>query len=402
MTGKRVLLLLLLFAAAILEWSLLVYIISKPEGEAGPEVQMLPPSFAFFLSPQDGAIIFQGQTITVEVESPPVEITGAELWVNGHKAQPLPRSMVRYSNRWLVTFLWEATSPATYTFEAILTKATGEREKTPPLTLEVIPPLYLCFASNMAGNYDLYRMRADGTELEPILNSPDDEREISFATDGSIAFVKEGKIWLKGHHGLEFIAQGSEPSFDPKARYLVFRANHNQAQELFIYDLENKTIRQLTSGNSFAGQPSWSPDGEMIAFTAIKDGNWDIYLVRKDGNDLIRLTDHPARDWFPAWSPDGRKIAFVSAMDGSHQIYFINPDGTGLEKVTQIAGGAERPVFSPDGKLMAFVAYTGQGEGFSAREIYILSLSTRWLKRVTSDSFDETDVVWCPPQGKGF
>lgn len=140
----------------------------------------------------------------------------------------------------------------------------------------------------------------------------------------------------------------------------------------------------------------------MIAFTAIKDGNWDIYLVRKDGNDLIRLTDHPARDWFPAWSPDGRKIAFVSAMDGSHQIYFINPDGTGLEKVTQIAGGAERPVFSPDGKLMAFVAYTGQGEGFSAREIYILSLSTRWLKRVTSDSFDETDVVWCPPQGKGF
>ncbi len=396
MTGKRVLLLLALFFAVVLEWGLLVYLISRGMGEAEPEVQPLPPSSVRFLSPEEGAIIFQGQTVTVEVESPPAELTGAELWVNGRKTYPLPRSMARYPNRWVVTFLWEASTPASYTIEAILTSPQGQM-KTPPLAIEVIPPLYLCFATDSAGNYDIYRMRADGTGPEPLLNSPADEREPSVAPDGTIAFVKGEEIWLKGSNGLKFIGQGREPAFDPSGRYLAFRGSNGPVQELFIYGLKDGSVRQLTSGNTFAGQPSWSPDGEKIAFTALREGNWDIYLIRRDGNGLVRLTDHPAQDWFPAWSPDGRRIAFVSSREGSHQLYLMMPDGSNPEKVTQIPGGVERPAFSPDGRLLAFTAYTGEGRGFSAREIHLLSLGTRRLRRITYDGFDQTDLTWCPP-----
>ncbi len=398
MTARRVLLLLVLFFAAILEWGLLIYLVSKSRGEAEPSGQPLPPPSARFLSPEEGAIIFQGQTVTVEVESPPLELTGAELWVNGRKALPLPRSMARYPNRWVVTFLWEVPSLPSYTLEAILTSAQGEKVKTPPLTVEAIPPLYLCFASDLGGNYDLYRMRADGTGLEPLLSSPADEREPSVAPDGTIAFVKGEEIWLKGRYGLKLIGQGREPAFGPGGRYLAFRTGSGQAQELFIYSLEDGSVRQLTYDNAFAGQPSWSPDGENIAFAALREGNWDIYLVRKDGSGLVRLTDHPAQDWHPAWSPDGSRIAFVSSREGSHQLYLMGPDGSNPEKLTQIPGGVERPVFSPEGGLLAFVAYTGEGTGFSAREIYLMSLRTRRLRRLTSDSFDQTDLIWCPPQ----
>lgn len=366
-------------------------------GEATPKVQVLSSFSIRFLSPADGAIIFPGQIVTVEVESPPVELTGAELWVNGRKVLPLPKSMARYPSRWLVTFLWEVPSPGIYTLEALLTGTRGETAKTPPLIIEVIPPLYLCFASDAGGNYDLYRMRADGSGLESILSSPADERELSLAPGGAMAFVREEGIWLKDSQSLKFLMQGREPSFDPQGRHIVFRASLAQAQELFVYNLQEGSIRQLTSGNTFAGQPSWSPDGEKIAFAALKDGNWDVFVIQKDGAGLLRLTDHLAYDWYPAWSPDGQKLAFVSSREGSHQLYLMNPDGSGLEKIAQVPGGAEKPVFSPDGRLLAFTAYAGEGRGFSAREIYLLSLNTRKFWRITYDSFDETDLAWCSP-----
>jgi len=394
--GKQILILLALFFAVALEWGLLIYIISKPEGEVRPAAPPLVMS-ARFIAPEEGVVLFQGQRVTVEVEAPPLELTGAELWLNGHRAFPLPQSMARFPNRWIVTFLWEPSASAAYTLEATIKTTQGNVLKTPPLTLEVVPPLYLCFASDSAGNYDIYRMRADGALLEALIASPAEERKPSQAPDGSIAFAKGDEIWIKGRDGLKFLVKGQEPSFDPKGRYLAFRSNVSLAQELFLLDLRQGITQQLTSEYSFAGQASWSPDGERIAFAALKDGNWDVYIIQKDGGGLVRLTDHPSQDWYPAWSPDGQKIAFVSSRDGSHQLYLVNPDGSGLERLTQIPRGVEGPTFSPDGRLLAFTAYTGEGKGFSAREIHLLSLGTRRVWRITHDSFDETDVTWCSP-----
>jgi len=390
--GRQILILLALFFAVALEWGLLIYIISKPEGEIRPETPTIP---ARFIAPEEGMILFQGQKVTVEVETTLLELTGAELWVNGRRALPLPQSMARFSDRWVVTFLWEPSSPASYTLETTLKTSQGNVLRTLPLTVEVIPPLYLYFASDLAGNYDIYRMRADGTSLEALIASPAEERKPTQTADGSIAFAKGDEIWVKSRDGLKFLVKGQEPSFEPKGHYLTFRGNVGLAQELFLLDVRKGITQQLTSEYSFAGQASWSPDGERIAFAALKEGNWDVYIIQKDGSGLIRLTDHPAQDWYPAWSPDGKKIAFVSSREGSHQLYLVNPDGSGLERLTQIPGGVEGPAFSPDGRLIAFTAYTGEGKGFSAREIHLLSLGTRRVWRITYDKFDETDVTWC-------
>lgn len=394
MRGRQILILLALLLAVALEWGLLIYIISRPVGEVRPETPLVS---ARFIAPTEGVMLFQGQKVTVEVETPLLELTGAELWVNGHRALPLPQSMARFSNRWVVTFLWEPSTPASYTLETTLKTSQGDVLRTSPLTVEVVPPLYLCFASDLAGNYDIYRMRADGALLEALIASPAEERKPTQAPDGSIAFAKGDEIWVKSRDGLKFLAKGQEPSFDPNGRYLAFRSNVGLAQELFLLDVGKGITQQLTSDYSFAGQASWSPDGERIAFAALKDGNWDVYIIQRDGGGLIRLTDHPAQDWYPAWSPDGQKIAFVSSREGSHQLYLVNPDGSSLERLTQIPGGVEGPVFSPDGRLIAFTAYTGEGRGFSAREIHLLSLGTRRVWRVTHDNFDETDLAWCLP-----
>lgn len=399
--GRRILVLIILAALVALEYGLLFYLLRGSKGEA-PSEQGASPLITV-LSPPDNSVVIQGQTVTVEVEARTTgKIIAAELWLDGRRALGLPSAIKVYPAWQVVDFAWEASLTGTHTLEVRLTDAEARR-LTASLNIKVIPPLYLCFASNRDGDYEIYRMRADGTELAKLTDNSIQDREPSQAPDGTIAIASsaDGANWklvlLREDRRILLPGEGSrrEPVFDPTGRYLLFVSAREKGEELFLLDLRTRKERPLTSGNAYAGQASWHPSGQEIAFTALREGNWDVYRMRWDGSGLIRLTDHPAQDWHPAWSPDGSEVAFVSGREGSHRLYLMNSDGTGVEKVPGAPEGIEQPIFSPDGKLLAFVAYTGQGQGVNAREIYILPLGTGHPVRLTRNAYDDTDVVWC-------
>ena len=79
---------------------------------------------------------------------------------------------------------------------------------------------------------------------------------------------------------------------------------------------------------------------------------------------------------------------------GVHQIYVMRADGTGVRLLTNLALGAESPTWSPDGFWLAFVAYTGEGKGISAREIYLMQIDGQPQVRLTHNAFDDTEVEW--------
>ncbi len=58
--------------------------------------------------------------------------------------------------------------------------------------------------------------------------------------------------------------------------------------------------------------PTWAPDGRRIAFTALTGGTSDLYVYDLEAKTLKPLTSDLFGDLHPAWSPDGRWIAFVS------------------------------------------------------------------------------------------
>ena len=349
--------------------------------------------------------MLQGQFLTVEVEAhTTAKLVAAELWVDGKRALGLPSAIKVYPDRQVVDFAWEALLTGTHTLEVRLDDYEG-RHFTAALTIRVIPPLYLCFASDRDGDYEIYRMRADGTGVEKLTDNSIQDREPSQAPDGSIAIASstDGAKWelvlLKDGKRIPLPGEGSrrEPSFAPQGRYLLFTVIGEGGEELFLLDLKSQKVRKLTFGDAYAGQASWSPRGDVIAFAALRGGNWDVFRINRNGRELFRLTEHPAQDWHPAWLPDGSKIAFVSGREGPHRLYLVNPDGTGLERMPQVPEGIEQPVFSPDGRFLAFVAYTGQGEGVRAREIYILPLGSGRPVRLTRNASDDTDVTWCAP-----
>lgn len=122
--------------------------------------------------------------------------------------------------------------------------------------------------------------------------------------------------------------------------FFAFRAQVQSGEAfthcLFTIGRDGSNLMQLTDpsiGN--AAHPAWSPDGQYLAFDvgALEDSG-DIYLIAQDGSELTRLTNHPGNDRYPTWSPDGSQLAFISDREGYNAIYIMTAAGDGLLSVT--------------------------------------------------------------------
>ncbi len=89
----------------------------------------------------------------------------------------------------------------------------------------------------------------------------------------------------------------------------------------------------------------------------------------------------------PAVSPDGREVAFVSGGN----IWAVPAEGGDAHILVAGAGDVNRPLYSPDGKQIAFTS-TRTGNG----DLYVFTLETAALRRVTFDDAAERLDAWSP------
>jgi len=147
----------------------------------------------------------------------------------------------------------------------------------------------------------------------------------------------------------------------------------NHRSHLYVFNIEKKSITQITSGDFDDSEPAWSPDGKTLAFTSNRSTpdpdrnfNTDIWVVDAENTDkgahLTQITTNPGADRSPSWSPDGKRIAFVSqidakAIDYATQHLAIAPSTGGEEKVLTLAldRSVRRPRFSLDGNSIYFL-----------------------------------------------
>jgi Tol biopolymer transport system component len=133
---------------------------------------------------------------------------------------------------------------------------------------------------------------------------------------------------------------------------------------------EFRKIRPLP--NAAINNPAWSPDGRVIAFSGTVGGISDLYLFDLEANTVRQLTHDKYGDFMPDWSPDGRTIAFVSDRGpetdfeklsySELRISFIDVAG-GKVETPEILGNVRHsnPQYAPDGT----VYFLSDGDGFS-------------------------------------
>jgi dipeptidyl aminopeptidase/acylaminoacyl peptidase len=150
--------------------------------------------------------------------------------------------------------------------------------------------------------------------------------------------------------------------------YLDRRRTH-----LYVFDVAEKRLTQITSGDYDDSEPAWSPDGKQLAFTSNRTSdpdrnyNADIWTVPADNTDkgahLGQITTNPGEDHSPAWSPDGKWIAYVTRTEPKLFEYAtkhlaISPASGGEAKVLTRAfdRNVSDLLFSSDSKSILFIA----------------------------------------------
>src|SRR5690606_9932701 len=101
--------------------------------------------------------------------------------------------------------------------------------------------------------------------------------------------------------------------------------------QIIIYDVEEETFTQLTSGNHHHGFQDISPDSSTILFAAnlSEDEEYelksDVYSLDVATKEITRLTDGEGSYYTAKFSPSGKRIAYLG-----HKQEFLNATLTKL------------------------------------------------------------------------
>jgi tricorn protease len=128
------------------------------------------------------------------------------------------------------------------------------------------------------------------------------------------------------------------------------------AGDLWIADIDGKSVRRLTTDEGVESNPVFSPDGSLIAFSAQYEGNTDVYVMPAAGGVPTRLTWHPGPDIVQGFTPDGSSVLFTSpraVFTGRYTQLFTVPVKGGIEQPLPIPN-ASKATYSPDGARMAY------------------------------------------------
>lgn len=274
------------------------------------------------------------------------------------------------------------------------------------LSREALGQGRIYFSMNHSGNWDLWSVRSDGTELRQLTRTQEDEhapavspdgkeilfvdgrrtlwimnvdgsdrREIplpkgiyaqpSWSPDGQeIAFVKytvtpsdQSEIWtLRREQGRwldpkrvsAYPPMRLYPSYSPDGSMLAFTEfrrdeRRGPIEEIGLFDVRQKKFKLLTQDKADSFRALWSPGSDRLAYTSNKGGNYDVWIISlKEGKER-QLTRDPAYDGEPTWSLDGQEIAFISTRSGAKELWVMSAGGDLPRPLTRMGKPCKDP-----------------------------------------------------------
>src|SRR5205814_8964058 len=110
-------------------------------------------------------------------------------------------------------------------------------------------------------------------------------------------------------------AQNFDPFPSADGKKLVFISMLSGKEQLFIMDVDDSNVVQLTRDDADHEDPAWSPDGTRIAFVLITRNRHSIAVMRTDGSNVEVLTPPEQNTIHPNWSADSKRVIYCTNDD---------------------------------------------------------------------------------------
>lgn len=291
----------------------------------------------------------------------------------------------------------------------------------------------VAYASDLYGNFDVFLLPAVGGAPVRLTTHSADEVPTGFGPDGkSVVFSahrQDSRLNAQFPSGRvlpELYRVSTEPGRAPEqilttpalaARYdragkrIVYEdlkgyenlwRKHEKTSvthDIWLYDADTGTHRQLTTYEGEDRDPVWSPDEKSVFYLSEQSGSFNVWKLALDGDaapqQVTHFTKNPVRFLSIAdngelcFGYDGEIYLLPSDATEPRKLAVSIPygDATRLTELLAMSEGATDIALNPDGKEIAFVA---RGEVFVASTEYGIT------KRITDTPGQERGLSFSP------
>ncbi len=243
---------------------------------------------------------------------------------------------------------------------------------------------------------------ARGFNAKPaVWQRPDGQREVVFYTNrGSYSSILSQPVdddlrpsgpprtIIEGERSLDFEALHL---FDSRIDVsddgvLAFVTKRGATDVVHLYDLEADERIAMIGFDELVAlySPTVDTGGQRVAFVGIdRGGQGDLYLYDREASSLRQLTHDTYNDRDPDLSPDGRTLVFSSdrtawGVEGARNLFTLDLESGDIRHVTAGPTVDLSPRWSPDGQRLAFASSHRQDDGhFSAQNLWVADLDGR-------------------------
>ena len=271
------------------------------------------------------------------------------------------------------------------------------------------PRQRIVFASDRDGDFEIFVMNVDGSDVRQITHNDVDDVRPDWAPDGRrIVFSRTDRLRIANVDSdtdcpLGFFGQkvhGTHPTWSPDGKWIAYSWGDCYGMAVIASRLDGARDAWFTDGSEswVAMDPAWAPDSRSLVYEdhdanafVLEDlkragrhkyeellwlGTRGEAAVAPDGKTLmisigsefhfdedmphdahylavgvkgalqrVEATD-TSTSLAGAWSPDGGRIVFYSDRFGSFDIFTIGPTGVGLTRLTTHTGNDITPDWS--------------------------------------------------------
>jgi len=164
----------------------------------------------------------------------------------------------------------------------------------------------LVFASDVGGDWDIYRIGLAGGTPANLTHDP-------YADQG--------------------------PRVSPDGRRIAFQSNRTLDFEIYTMAVDGSDVRNVSNSSADDRFPAWSSDGRQIFWTRYVD-NFNLWRMNADGTNQQPVLVSPFSDMAPSVSPDGNAVVFTSDRVRPSTIFLLPLAGGVPRQLTNVSGWA--------------------------------------------------------------
>ena len=251
--------------------------------------------------------------------------------------------------------------------------------------------------------YSLQVADMDGYNAKSLLSSTQPIMSPAWSRDAKrIAYVSFEKVLPRvyiqnvstGERKLvsSYAGINGAPAWSPDDKTLALALSKDSAApKIYLMDLANKKLRQITFGLSIDTEPSFSKDGQSLLFTSDRGGGPQIYQINLRSGSVQRITFDGNYNARASFSSDAKMIVVLNQEQGSYNIavQYLDDDNT-LQRLTH-SGYDASPSFAPNGQMVLYESKPGK-QGL----LGMVSVDGRISLRLPTPQGDVQDPTWSP------